>query len=157
MDRLRCAECNRDSAVATGVEGSKRAGIAVWREFRCLTWGCATGGRPFRVYNRLAAAAEAEELALERERCRPPWRPMTAEEMAVARALSRLRLPAGHRHKHFARDLAAQAATAMPQITDRQAAHLNRLRVRYRRQLPPKLRLVLQGGTPYGGRLSVSS
>lgn len=61
---------------------------------------------------------------------------MTPDQAAVAEALSRCTFLRGSHDKRFARDLAAYIYL---DLTERQAAHLNRLAWKYRRQMPAHL------------------
>lgn len=62
-------------------------------------------------------------------------RPMTDLEKKRASALGPLRYPVGRFPKGFARDMAALAREANPEVTERQAATLEFLAWRYREQL----------------------
>lgn len=62
-------------------------------------------------------------------------RPMTDLEKRRAIALGPLRYPVGRFPKGFARDMAALAREANPEVTERQAATLDRLAWTYRKQL----------------------
>jgi hypothetical protein len=65
---------------------------------------------------------------------------MTDHQRAVAEALSRCSFLPGSHDKRFARDMGASARqTPTPDLTERQATHLDRLAFKYRRQMPAHL------------------
>lgn len=65
---------------------------------------------------------------------------MTAEQILTAQALENCAMLPGCTDKRFARDMAKRSRTPNPKpLTDRQAANLERLAYRYRRQLPADL------------------
>jgi hypothetical protein len=74
-----------------------------------------------------------------------PTRPMSGEEMALARALARchLRTP---QERSFADGMAKKAGEVLAVITTGQANWLRKLRTKYQRELPCQLVPVVQGG-----------
>ncbi|HUO23691.1 MAG TPA: hypothetical protein VMU59_14335 [Caulobacteraceae bacterium] len=65
---------------------------------------------------------------------------MNERQRRQAEALGRCSFLPGSAEKRFCRDMAARAALAAPpELTERQAAYLERLCWRFRRQLPAHL------------------
>lgn len=67
------------------------------------------------------------------------WRPMTDNEIALARALWNCSFPPATAQKRFARNLAEQASAPDPKITDAQRRYLHVMVHRYRRQIPAEI------------------
>jgi hypothetical protein len=80
---------------------------------------------------------------------RTRYRPMTPDEISMARAVSPTRVtyvPATGT-KRFAHCIAMEAEEPQPQITERQAQYLRDLVLRFRRQLPAEI-VALAGELP---------
>lgn len=64
-----------------------------------------------------------------------PRRPMTKDEVQLARTLGHCRFPIASFSKRFARDMFSAAMIAEPTITERQAVYLRKMITKYRRQI----------------------
>jgi hypothetical protein len=79
--------------------------------------------------------------------CKTPYRLMTPDEVAMAKALGECSFPVASWDKRFGRELGAQARLFPPWVTAAQAEHLRRMVKRYRRQIPKAV--VALAAAPY--------